>query len=366
MKVRFNPNKGINVTRSFLPPMDEYSKMLDGIWTRNWLTNHGPLVTELEKKLQLYLHSNHLLFLTNGTSALQIAIKAMRLEGEIITTPFSYVATTSSIVWEGCIPVFVDIHPDTFNIDPARIESAISNKTTAILATHVFGNACDIEGIEKIAKKFGLRVIYDGAHAFGVTYKNKTIFNYGDVATTSFHATKLFHTVEGGAVFTENKNLYHTMEYMRNFGHKGYEKFSGLGINAKNSEFHAAMGLCNLNYANDILDKRKKLFLYYDVVLDKMEIEKQVIDKNCGYNYAYYPVLFESEKIVNKQVRQLNKAGVFPRRYFYPSLNTLPYLKRQRFQISESVSKRILCLPLSYDLTKREIDKIAKVLLKNK
>jgi dTDP-4-amino-4,6-dideoxygalactose transaminase len=223
----------IQVTQPFSPPIEEYEKFLQGIWERNWFTNNGPLVKELEQSLKKYLGSEHLLFLGNGTIAIQIAIKALGLRGEIITTPFSYVATTSSIVWEGCSPVFADINPKTLNIDPAAIESAITDKTTAILATHVYGNPCDIEAIDQIASKHSLKVIYDAAHCFGSKYKGQSVFSFGDVSTTSFHATKLFHTIEGGAVFTNDKDVLQKMSFMRNFGHNGPEDFAEVGINGK-------------------------------------------------------------------------------------------------------------------------------------
>jgi dTDP-4-amino-4,6-dideoxygalactose transaminase len=236
----------IPVTKPFLPPIDEYKEYIDGIYQRQWLTNNGPLVNELELKLKEHLNVSHLLYLGNGTIAIQIAIKALELKGEIITTPFSYVATTSSIAWENCKPVFVDIDKDTLNIDPSKIEAAINANTSAILATHVYGNPCDIDAIQRIANKHNLKVIYDAAHCFGTKYKGKSVFEYGDVSTTSFHATKLFHTTEGGAVITTNPELLKKMSYLRNFGHDGPEKFECVGINGKNSEFHAAMGLVNL------------------------------------------------------------------------------------------------------------------------
>src|SRR5690606_27065948 len=240
----------IPVTKPFLPKVEEYDKYLASIWERQWLTNNGPLVNEFELKLKEYLDVNHLLYVSNGTIALQIAIKALELSGEIITTPFSFVATTSSIVWEGCKPVFVDIDSETFNIDPRKIESAITPSTSAILATHVYGNPCDIDAIQKIADKYNLKVIYDAAHCFGTKYKGKSVFDYGDISTTSFHATKLFHSIEGGAVFTRCPELLKKMSFIRNFGHNGPSDFKELGLNGKNSEFHAAMGLCNLNYVD--------------------------------------------------------------------------------------------------------------------
>jgi dTDP-4-amino-4,6-dideoxygalactose transaminase len=281
----------IPVTKPFLPPLEEYSKLVEDIWQRQWLTNNGPLVNELELKLKDYLNIDHLLFVSNGTIALQLAIKALGLSGEIITTPFSYVATTSSIVWEGCKPIFVDIDEKSLNIDPKKIEQAITQETTAILATHVYGNPCDIDAIDAIAEKHDLKVIYDAAHCFGTTYKNKSIFLYGDISTTSFHATKLFHTTEGGAVFTKDPELLKIMSYMRNFGHDGPEKFQGLGINAKNSEFHAAMGLVNLKHIPAILDKRKELSLYYNKKLENFKGSQPKLLNNSLVSFISFSFL---------------------------------------------------------------------------
>lgn len=354
----------IPVTKPFLPPNEEYNKLVQGIWERQWLTNNGPLVNELELKLKEYLNVSHILYLNNGTIALQIAIKALGLKGEIITTPFSYVATTSSIVWEGCTPIFVDIDTHTLNIDVNKIESAITDKTTAILATHVYGNPCDVDAIKDIADKYNLKVIYDAAHCFGTTYKGRSIFEYGDLSTTSFHATKLFHTIEGGAVFTKDPELFKTMAYMRNFGHDGPEKFFGLGINGKNSEFHAAMGLVNLKYIDQILAKRKELSLYYDKKIKGLSKTTPVLLEGSKFNFAYYPVVLPSEEILEKMVKVLNDNWVYPRRYFYPSLHQLNYVERQDLPVSESVSKRVLCLPLYQTLSFEEIDFIARLMLR--
>lgn len=354
----------IPVTKPFLPPLAEYQKYLNGIWQRNWLTNNGPLVNELELNLKEYLKVPNLLFLTNGTIALQIAIKALDLKGEIITTPFSYVATTSSIVWEGCTPVYVDIDEHTLNLDPKKIESAITEKTSAILATHVYGNPCDIEAIQQIANRYGLKVIYDGAHAFGSDYKGKSIFNYGDVTTASFHATKLFHTVEGGAIFSQNADLIKQMAFKRNFGHDGYVDFAGVGINGKNSEFHAAMGIINLRYIEGILERRKALSYYYDDKLTHLQHQKIRLQANSKFNFAYYPIIFETEEKLVKSVELLNKNMIFPRRYFYPSLSTISYIKCSKMPISESISKRILCLPLYFDLSEAEVDLVVRILLR--
>ena len=354
----------INVTKPFLPPLAEYEKYLAGIWDRVWLTNNGPLVNELELRLKEYLGLNHLLFLGNGTIALQIAIKALALKGEIITTPFSYVATTSSIVWEGCEPVFVDIARDSLNIDPALIEAAITEKTSAILATHVFGNPCDIEAIDKIAHKHNLKVIYDGAHGFGTTYKGRSVFEYGDICTTSFHSTKLFHTTEGGAAVTRDASLLREMSFLRNFGHNGPETFATIGINGKNSEFHAAMGLCNLKYLDEILEKRKLIWDTYTKRMAHANLGGITINKDAGFNYAYYPVIFESEEVLLRVIKELEGHKVSPRRYFYPCLSTLNYVKSVETPVSTDIARRILCLPSFHDLSVEVMDMISRIILR--
>lgn len=353
----------IPVTKPFLPPSEDYEKYLKGIWSRRWLTNMGPLSNDLELKLKSYLNVNHLLFVTNGTIALQIAIKALGLTGEIITTPFSFIATTSSIVWEGAKPIFVDIDRDTLNIDVNKIEAAITSNTSAILATHVYGNPCNVEEIKKIAKANNLKVIYDGAHAFDVNINGTSIFNYGDVSTCSLHATKLYHSVEGGLVVTQDAELLKRLAHIRNFGFNGPETFNELGINGKNSEFHAAMGLANLNYINEIHERRKAICERYKFNLDGLDIRYQTWHKNSKNNYAYFPIIFDNEEIMHKCIRELGAYEIFTRRYFYPSLaNTLPYLSHQKMEVTDNVSKRILCLPLYSDLTFEEVDLITRLI----
>jgi dTDP-4-amino-4,6-dideoxygalactose transaminase len=355
----------INVTKPFLPPKEEYEKYLQGIWHRGWLTNNGPLVNELEAKLKDFLKIENLLFLTNGTIALQLAIKSLELKGEIITTPFSYVATTSSIVWENCTPVFVDIDPKTLNIDPKKIEEAITPNTSAIVATHVYGNPCDVESIKQISAKYNLKVIYDAAHAFGSTYKNISLYSYGDVSTASFHSTKLFHTIEGGAVVAKEPELFERLSYMRNFGHDGPESFKGLGINGKNSEFHAAMGLVNLNYINEIINSRIRQATYYDSGLKGLPISRPEVLPDAIPNRSYYPIIFDSEKTLLKVLQGLNSHWIYPRRYFYPSLSELPYVKHQDTVHSNDISKRVLCLPMYYTLSNEEIDLVINVIRKH-
>ena len=355
----------IPVTKPFLPPELEYQKYISSIWERQSLTNNGPLVNQLELELKEYLGVQYLLFLSNGTTALQIAIKALELSGEVITTPFSYVATTSSIIWQGCKPIFVDIDAKTLNIDPLKIEAAITEKTTAILGTHVYGNPCDVEAIEFIAAKNKLKVIYDAAHCFGTRYRGKSIFEFGDISITSFHATKLFHTVEGGAIFTKDPNLLKKMSFLRNFGHDGYEKFSDIGINGKNSEFHAAMGLVNLKYIDEILLTRKNLSIFYNKALKNFKCAKPTLNQYSQYNFSYYPIVLESEEVTLKIIQILNDNWIYPRRYFYPSLSKLPYIEGAiELPNTESITKRILCLPLYHTLTKEEIDLIAGIMLR--
>ncbi|MFA7447401.1 MAG: DegT/DnrJ/EryC1/StrS family aminotransferase [Weeksellaceae bacterium] len=355
----------IPVTKPFLPPIEEYQNYVDSIWKRNWLTNMGPLASQLEMDLKSFLDVKHLLFVTNGTVALQMAIKALDLKGEIITTPFSFVATTSSIVWEGCTPVFVDIDQNTLNIDASKIEAAITAKTTAILATHVYGNPCDVETIEQIAKKHNLKVIYDGAHAFGVKVNGKSIFEYGDISICSLHATKLYHSIEGGFVVTKNADLLKKLASIRNFGISGFDSFDGLGINGKNSEFHAAMGLTNLKYIDEIVAKRQKLTQRYDENLKNLKAYRPKWHKTSQNQGAYYPLVFESEELMLTLMDRLKTNEIGTRRYFYPSLaSALPYLEPKALKVTDEVSKKVLCLPLYYDLTVEEVDLICRLILR--
>ncbi|MFZ1527352.1 MAG: DegT/DnrJ/EryC1/StrS family aminotransferase [Ferruginibacter sp.] len=353
----------INVTEPFLPPYTDYERYLKDIWERKWLTNHGPLVQELEKKLRDYLGVKHLFFVNNGTIALQIAIKALKLTGEVITTPFSYVATTNSILWENCTPVFADINDADFNIDPSKIEALITPKTSAVMATHVYGNPCNAEVLDNICEKHGLKLIYDGAHAFGTMYKERSLLSYGDISTCSFHATKLFHTVEGGAIITNDDELADTILLYRQFGHIGDEYYS-IGINGKSSETHAAMGLCILPHVDKIIGKRKVLTEAYHQFLHGLPLQKPVSMAGTDYNYAYYPVVFPSEALLIKARQHLAACSVNTRRYFYPSLNQLPFLKAGACPVSESISSRVLALPIYYDLSVLEVEMIVSYLKK--
>lgn len=353
----------INVTRTFLPPIGEYQKLVQRAWDKQWLTNRGALVLELEEKLRDYLNVGNIIVTNNGTVPLQIALKLLGGCGEIITTPFSYVATSAAIVWENCTPVFVDIDPEHLTIDESRIEAAITDKTKAILATHVFGNPCHLEAIDAIARKHSLKVIYDAAHAFGVTYNGKSVFDFGDVSTCSFHATKLFHTGEGGAMFCSDKDLFHKLFYSHNFGHNGPLAFHGLGVNAKISELQAAMGLAVFPYLPEILSTRKEAVGFYDENLSG-RLQRMKIRAGVEWNFSYYPVIFESEARLLEVMDALHKENIFPRRYFYPSLNTIEYTKGQSMPVSESIASRILCLPLYANMETADLNRIADTINK--
>lgn len=356
----------INVTKTYLPPFEEYTAILKRAWDKGWITNNGELVQELEQKLKEYLGVKNLLFTCNGTIVLQMALKALGITKEVITTPFSYVATTNAILWEGCKPVFVDIDPNTFCINADKIEEAITPDTQAILATHVYGIACDVEAIEVIAKKHNLKVIYDGAHAFGCTYKGKSLLSYGDISTCSFHATKIFHTVEGGCIIANDEVLAEKLFLYRSFGHKADDYYS-IGINGKNSEVHAAMGLAVLPYLSDMIYQRKEIFNRYVLGLANTAIELLKINgANHQWNYSYCPVLFKSEEQLLRLKQVLEDQEIFIRRYFYPSLNELPFLKEKTScTSSKELASRVAALPIYPGLTFDEVDQVIKIILKN-
>ena len=358
------PTNQLTVTKTFFPPIEDYQAQVQRIWDNRWLTNRGALLTELEEKLKKYLDVPHLLAMTNGTLPIQIALKLLGKGGEIITTPFSYVATTSSIVWENCTPVFVDIYPDYLTIDETKIEAAITPNTTAILATHVYGNPCNVEVIEQIAAKHHLKVIYAAAHCFGVTYNNQSIFNYGDVSTCSFHATKLFHCGEGGAIFCKDKDeeLFHELFYRHNFGHNGPLDFHGVGINAKMSELQAAMGLAVLPNMELIIAERKKVVDYYNAQLNFTQLKKLKIRENTEWNYSYYPIIFNNEEQLLVAQQVLNDNNIIPRRYFYPSLNNLPYVTKVAMPVTDSIAPCVLCLPLYVGLLENELERIVSLI----
>lgn len=353
----------INVTQTFFPPIEDYQKKIKQIWKNKWLTNNGALSVQLNASIKAFLGVDNLILMANGTLPIQIALNALANESEVITTPFSYVATTSALVWEKCKPVFVDIHPEFLTIDETKIEAAITEKTTAILATHVYGNPCNVSAIEVIARKHNLKVIYDAAHCFGVNYRGESIFNYGDISTCSFHATKVFHTGEGGALFCSDKDLFKEMYYRHNFGHINKTDYHGVGINAKISELQAAMGLSVLPFLEFIFKERKAICDIYDNNLDFSVIKKLKLREETEWNYSYYPIIFDSEEDLLRVQINLNQEDIFPRRYFYPSLNTLPYVLDSHMPISESISSRVLCLPLYAELSYVDVQRICRIIM---
>jgi dTDP-4-amino-4,6-dideoxygalactose transaminase len=353
----------INVTKTFLPSLEEYSQQLKRVWKNGWITNNGELVRELEQKLKEYLGIKHLLFCSNGTTALQMAIRALDITGEVITTPFSYVATTTAILWEHCTPVFADINEFDFCINTDRIEAAITTKTQAILATHVYGLPCNVEKIGALARKYKLKVIYDGAHAFGSRLNQQSLISYGDISTCSFHATKIFHTAEGGSVSTNSQELIDKLFLFRSFGHIGDDYYT-MGINGKNSELHAALGLCMLPELPAIIEAQKEISLRYDKALASQVSRPISKAANFEYNYSYYPVIFKSEEQLLTVKNKLADNEIYTRRYFYPSLNNLPYLDHQpSCPVSEDLSGRVLCLPLYVGLKEKDQDRICELIL---
>ncbi|WP_066165955.1 DegT/DnrJ/EryC1/StrS family aminotransferase [Aliarcobacter cryaerophilus] len=348
----------INVTKTYLPNKEKYKEYVDEIYENGWLTNNGPMVQKLEKRLAEYLGVKNIVLVSNGTIALEIAYKALNLTNEVITTPFSFVATTSSLMMSHLKPIFADIDDKSFNINPKNIEKLITSNTSAILPVHVFGNACEVEEIEKIAKNNNLKVIYDAAHAFDVKYKNHSVLNYGDISTLSFHSTKLFHTIEGGALIINDDELVQKVRYLINFGIKSPTEIPYLGTNAKMNEFEAAMGLCVLDDIENIKEKRKVVVENYrEELKDLVQFQEQNL--NASENYSYFPVVFESEEELLKVQKALNDENIFPRRYFYPSLDVLEYIEpKQECKISRDISKRILCLPVYPEMQESEQNSI--------
>lgn len=352
----------INVTKTYLPNKEKYKKYIDEIYENRWLTNNGPLVQRLEKRLAEYLGVKNIILVSNGTVALEIAYRTLDIKGFAITTPFSFVATTSSLVTNNILPIFADINQDSFNLDPKNIEKLITPNTSAIVPVHVFGNACEVEEIEKIANKHNLKVIYDAAHAFDVKYKDQSVLNYGDISTLSFHATKLFHSIEGGALIINDDELVQKARYLINFGIKNTEEIPHLGTNAKMNEFEAAMGLCVLDDIEEIKQKRKEILENYRKELKGL-VYFQEQNENTTENYSYFPVVFKTEEQLLKVQKALNEKSIFPRRYFYPSLDTLEYIEpKQECKISRDISKRILCLPIYAELEKNVQDTIVETI----
>lgn len=356
-------NKNIYVTMPTLAPLEEVNELMKGIWATGVMTHNGPLVQRFEKEASAHFGVPNIVSCVNGTMGLQMAIRALQLKGEILTTPFTFIATINSILWEGCTPVFVDIDPETLCMDPKKIEEKMTYHTVGIMPVHVFGNCCDIDVIDAIAKKHKLKVIYDACHSVGVTYKGQSVFNYGDISVTSFHATKMLNTTEGGACFTLDKELDEKLRRIRFFGFENHADIVEDGTNAKMTEVHAAVGLANLKYLDAALADRKKKYTMYKEALSKDgSLSFQKINGDC--NYSYFPVIFKDEESLLKVQVKLNENHIFPRRYFYPSVNTftklLPYTP---MPVSEDIARRILCLPLYYSLAEEDIQRIISIIL---
>lgn len=356
----------INVTKTTLPPINQYLKYLKKIWANNWVTNKGEFTLKLEKELENYLKVKNILVLSNGTIAMQLAFKALELKGEVITTPFTFPATTNALIWEGLTPVFADVDPNTFNINPKDIEKKITKKTSAILAVHVFGNPCDVESIEKIAKKHNLKVIYDSAHAFGVEYKDKSVLEWGDINTLSFHAAKTFHTIEGGAVVVKDKDIFKKIDLLRNHGIETYDVVSVAGLNAKMNELQAAMGLCLLPGYDDECKKRGTIYNVYVAAFSNNPKVKLQKVKSTKFTYPYFPICFSSEKVRDHIFEVLFKNGIRARRYFYPPCNEFPFIEKKQKDLpySTKISHSILCLPLYASLASKDVKRIIDLINK--
>lgn len=357
----------INVTKSYFPDRGKLDKYIDRVYESGWMTNNGQLVQELEQRLKDFLGVEYLVLVANGTLALQVAYRVLELSGDVITTPFSFVATTNSLIWENLNPVFSDIDPGSFNLDPHLIERSITPETTAVLPVHVFGNACDVDMLDVVCKRNNLKLIYDAAHAFNVSSSDQNVLKYGDASILSFHATKIFHTIEGGAIIFKNEDHYRKAKLLINFGISGYDKVDLPGINCKMNEFQAAMGLAVLDDFEQIsLDRRKVWERYSDALAGKAQIRLQDLNKEFKNNYSYFPVVFSSEAHLLYIRQRLNEHDIQPRRYFYPSLNKLEYLKHSNScTVSEKIAESILCLPIFPGLDEKIQNEIIQIVSEN-
>ncbi|MBQ7943968.1 MAG: DegT/DnrJ/EryC1/StrS family aminotransferase [Lachnospiraceae bacterium] len=361
----------IFVTKAFMPPIEEYVAEIQGLWDTHIITNMGAKHKELEKKLNEYLQVKNISLMVNGHMALELAIQAMNLSGEVITTPFTFASTTHAIVRNGLTPIFCDINPETFTIDVDKIENLITDRTSAIVPVHVYGNICDVEKIDIIARKYGLKVIYDAAHAFGEFYKGIGVGNFGDASMFSFHATKVFNTIEGGAVCFNSEEFGLDLYRLKNFGIRNPEKVDYVGSNAKMNEFQAAMGLCNLRYVDAEIAKRKKVYeRYIELLEDVSGIQLMKLNPDVKYNYAYFPVVFNEEfgATRNEVFDALAKENIYSRKYFYPLTNTYDCF-HGKYDVEMTpealrISKRVLTLPMASDLEDENIVKICTIIKK--
>lgn len=363
--------ENIYVTKPFLPSKEEYMEQISSMWESHMLTNAGNIHNELELKLREYFGTEECVLSVNGHMALEMLLQAMKLKGEVITTPFTFASTTHAIVRNGLIPVFADINEEDYTIDPESVERLVTDRTCAILPVHVYGNVCNVERLQHIADKYHLKLIYDAAHAFGVAYRGRPIGCYGDASVFSFHATKAFHTVEGGAVVTKDHILGDTIRHMRNFGIcQDNEECMEIGMNGKMSEFHAAMGLCNLKHINEITEKRKLVVERYYSHLDKVKgIRTHKADMQIQQNYAYFPIIIEREKYGecrDELCQRLQDEGIFARKYFYPLTKKLACygndFSRDGTPVADYISASVLALPLYADLSFQDVDRICNII----
>lgn len=368
---RMHQNQTIYVTQSSMPPFEEYISKIKSIWGSKWMTNMGVLHKELEDKLLTYLDVEHISLFVNGHMSIEMAIQALDLTGEVITTPFTFISTIHAMMRQGLTPVFCDINEDDYTIDVSKIEELITDKTTAIIPVHVYGNICNVEEIEKIAKKHNLKVLYDAAHTFGIRYKGKGIGTFGDASVFSFHATKVFNTIEGGAVTFHNPDIGERLYNLKNFGIRSETEVASVGANAKMNEFQAAMGICNLVHINEEIKKRKQVTEWYEKRLDNIDgIVLRQAQQDVEYNYSYFPVQFIPEILgINRDIiyKKLREENIYSRKYFFPIASRV-HCYNERFgkvetPIAESVSNNILTLPLYADLTENQVERITKIIL---
>ena len=353
----------IYVTRPFIPPFEEYTELLKGPWSTGIFTHNGPLVQRLEKELCEKLSIQNLVAVSNGTIALQMAIRALDLKGEIITSPFSWIATCSSIMWEYCTPKFVDIDPDTYNIDPERIAAAITPDTCAIMPVHTFGSPCDVHRIAEVAQQHNLKVIYDAAHAVGSTVDGNSVLEFGDISATSFHATKLFQTGEGGGCIATDPDLHKRLQRLRFFGHNDQKEIVETGFNGKMTEIHAGIGVAMIPYLEEVLAQRAEKAALYRQHLESCECLSFQKVKHGESNESYFSVLFDTEPRLEAALAALTAENIFPRRYFHPSLNNIKLLNGGSCPISESIASRILCLPHYYGVDEDLVEKISSIVV---
>ena len=352
----------VHVTKVYVPDRVTYKSYIDKIYESGWITNNGPLVQELEKRLEKSLDVKNVVLVSSGTAALELAYKVLDINGEVITTPYSFVSTTNSLVYSSLKPVFADIDPETYNLNPANIEPLISENVNAIVPVHIYGNACEVEKIEDIAKHYNLKVVYDAAHAFDVQYKNSSLLGYGDISTISFHATKMFHTIEGGAIITNDDTIAEKAKQLRNHGMSSTDEGRDAGTNSKMNEIEAAMGLCMLDDMEKIIKGRRNVMAYYKEKLEGI-VQFQKQNSNATQSVSYFSVLFKSEAQMLHVQDSLSANNINSKRYFYPSLDTLSYVEPLKpMEVSRDIANRILCLPFYHDLETIVIDKITSVI----